>query len=163
MENYSNVQAVVKSIANGKTDVQLKLMKHARECIKPAMKYFEDHLKAEIMSVPMKAFKAARLFSPHYVKEIKHECAPVNSLLDLPFVTSSIVSELTDEFPKYAILTNYISPDYTALAFWKDHGTIIPKWNDVAKNIVVLQPSFWDLLCKKCENFPKELWGKWKS
>ena len=56
IENYSNVQAVVKSIANGKTDVQLKLMKHARECIKPAIKYFEDHLKAEIMSVPMKAF-----------------------------------------------------------------------------------------------------------
>ena len=69
MENYSNVQAVVKSIANGKTDVQLKWMKHARECIKPAMKYFENHLKAEIMSVPMKAFKAARLFSPHYVKK----------------------------------------------------------------------------------------------
>ena len=95
MENYSNVQAVVKSIANGKTDVQLKWMKHARECIKPAMKYFENHLKAEIMSVPMKAFKAARLFSPHYVKKIKPECAPLNSLLNLPFVTSSIVSELT--------------------------------------------------------------------
>ena len=61
--------------------------------------------------------------------------------MDLPFVTSSIVSELTDEFPKYAILTNDISPDYTALAFWKDHGTTIPKWNDVAKNVVVLQPS----------------------
>ena len=69
MENYSNVQAVVKSIANGKTDVQLKWIKHARECIKPAIKYFEDHLKAEIMSVPMKAFKAARLFSPHNVKK----------------------------------------------------------------------------------------------
>ena len=59
------------------------------------------------------------------MKNIKHECAPVNSLLDLPFVTLSIVSELTDEFPKYAVLTNDISPDYIALAFWKDHGTIM--------------------------------------
>ena len=30
---------------------------------------------------------------------------------------------------------------YTALTFWKDHGTTIPKWNDVTKNVVVLQPS----------------------
>ena len=32
MENYSNVQAVVKSIVRG-------------ECIKPATTYFEDHVK----------------------------------------------------------------------------------------------------------------------
>ena len=126
MENYSNVQAVVKSIANGKTDVQLKWMKHARDHIKPAMKYFEDHMKAEIMSIQMKAFKTAQLFSPHYVKKIKPECAPLNSLLNLPFVTSSIVSELTGELPKYAVLANDISPDYTALDFWKDHSTTIP-------------------------------------
>ena len=68
---------------------------------------------------------------------------------------SSIVSELTDEFPKYAILTNYISPDYTALAFWKDHGTITLKWNNVAKNVVVLQPSFWELLGKNVRIFQK--------
>ena len=33
------------------------------------------------------------------------------------------------------------SSQYTALAFWKDHGITILKWNDVAKNIVVLQSS----------------------
>ena len=119
MENYPNVQAVVKSITGGKTDVQLKWMKYARECINPAMKYFEDHLKAEIMSVPMKAFKAARLFSPHYVKKIKPECAPLNSLLNLPFITSSILNELTDEFPMYVVATNDISAEYAALTFGK--------------------------------------------
>ena len=92
MENYTIVQAIVKSIANGKTDVQLKWMRHVRECIKPAMKYFDEHLKADLMDIPMKAFKAARYFSPHYVKKINPECADLNSLLNLPFITSSIVS-----------------------------------------------------------------------
>ena len=60
MEHYPNVQAVVASIANGKSEVQLKWMKHARECIKPAIKYFDEHLKADLMDIPLKAFKAAR-------------------------------------------------------------------------------------------------------
>ena len=39
MENYPNVQAIVKSIVStSKTDAQLKWIKHARECIKPASK-----------------------------------------------------------------------------------------------------------------------------
>ena len=73
-------------------------MRHARECIK-AMKYFYEHLKAELMDIPMKAFKAARYFSPHYVKKIEPACDDL-SLLNLLFITSSKLSELRDEFPK---------------------------------------------------------------
>ena len=92
------------------------------------------------MSVPMKVFKAARLFSPHYVQNIKPESAPLNTLLNFPFITSSILSELTNEFPKYAVLASDISSEYDTLAFWKDHGTAIPKWSDAAKRVMVLQP-----------------------
>jgi len=42
MENYPNVQAVVRSIAKGKTDLQLKWMKYARLCIKPALDYYKN-------------------------------------------------------------------------------------------------------------------------
>ena len=60
MEHYPNLHAVVESIARGKNDAQLKWMRHARQCIKPAIKYFEEHLKADLMDIPLKAFKAAR-------------------------------------------------------------------------------------------------------
>ena len=60
MENYCiHVQAVVKSIAKGKTDVQQRWMRFVNVCIKPALDYYKEHLKADLMNIPMKAFKAA--------------------------------------------------------------------------------------------------------
>ena len=54
--------------------MQLKWMKHARLCIQPALDYFQEHLQASIMSVPLKAFKAARFFDPHFLNKTKPEC-----------------------------------------------------------------------------------------
>ena len=55
---------------------------------------------------------------------------------------SSVLSELTDEFPKYAVLASHISSEYDTLAFWKDNGTEISKWSDAAKRVMVLQGVF---------------------
>ena len=51
------------------------------------------------------------------------------------------MSELRDEFPKYAVLTAEVSSDYSSLNFWKDHETSMPKWSEAAKNAFLLQPS----------------------
>ena len=53
MENYFNVQAVVRNITKS-TEQQLKWMKYARQCIKPALDYYKEHLEADIMSTPLK-------------------------------------------------------------------------------------------------------------
>ena len=142
MENYPNVQAIVKSIVSAsKTDAQLKWIKHARECIKPASDYFNEHLKAEIMSVPLKAFKATRMFNPHHMKKVKPECASLSSLSCIPFVTTSILDELYEEFPKYVPLVDEISPEYTTLEFWRDNAVALPKWSESARTVMLLQPS----------------------
>ena len=141
MEHYPNVQAIVKSIAKGKNDVEMKWMRHARDCIKPAMKYFDEHLKAELMNTPMKAFKAARYFSPHFLKQIKPECADLNSLLNLPFITPSQLSELREEFPKYAVLTEELSNTISSLQFWNNNALSLPKWSHAAQHVFLLQPS----------------------
>ena len=54
MENYPNVHV---SIADGKTDIQLKWMRHAISFIKPALDYNSEHLKADLMSIPLKALE----------------------------------------------------------------------------------------------------------
>ena len=94
-----------------------------------------------LIVIPLKAFKAARYFSPHFVKKIKPECADLSSLQNLPFITPTRLLELRDEFPKYAVLTADLSCDYSSLKFWKDHELSIPKWSDAARNIFLLQPS----------------------
>lgn len=69
-------------------------MKYPRECIKPGMDYFDEHLKTDITSVLLKAFKAACLFSPHFIKKIKPECTALDRLSALPFITPFTLSEL---------------------------------------------------------------------
>ena len=59
----------------------------------------------------LKAFKAARLLLPQYVKKINPECAALDSLLVFPFISVDTLSQLKEKFPKYVVLTNEISPD----------------------------------------------------
>ena len=141
MENYPNVHAVVTSIADGNTDIQLKWRRHTISCIKPALEYYSGHLKADLMSIPLQAFKAARLFSPHNLQKIKPECTSLISLLVFLFITPSNLTELKEEFPKYIALTEEVSSEYTILYFWKDHAAAIPKWSDAARKILLVQPS----------------------
>ena len=117
MENYPNVQAVVKSIAKGKADVQQRWMRYVNACIKPALDYYKEHLKADLMNIPMKAFKAAQLFSPHYLQRIKPECTRLTDLLAFPFITEATLIALKEEFPKYAAIAEDISSEFTVLDF----------------------------------------------
>ena len=42
-----NIHAIITSIVDGKTVVQLKWMRHATSSIKPALGYYSEHLKAD--------------------------------------------------------------------------------------------------------------------
>ena len=61
------------------------------------------------MSIPLQAFKAACLISPHDLQKIKLECASLTSLLVFPFITLSNLAELKEQFPKYVALTEEVS------------------------------------------------------
>ena len=76
-------------------------IKYARQCIKPALDYYKEHLQADIMCTPLKVFKAARLFNPHYLKKVKPQNVALNTLSALPFVTDSILAGLKEEYPLY--------------------------------------------------------------
>ena len=141
MENYPNVQGVVKSIAKGKTDVQQRWMRFVNACIKPALDYYKEHLKADLMNIPMKAFKAARLFSPHIVQKIKPECTGLTDLLSFPFITESALTALKEEFPKYAAIAEDVSDEFTVLEFWKSNSKELPKWGEAASRVLLCQPS----------------------
>jgi len=134
MENYPNVQAVVKNISRS-TEQQLRWRKYARQCIKPAL----EHLQADIMSTPLKAFKAARLFDPHYLNKVKPQNVALNSLLVLPFVTEPIMAQLKEEYPQYAAAD--LSTDCEIVTFWNLHANSIPIWKENAAKVLLLQPS----------------------
>ena len=140
MKNYPNVQAVVRNIAKS-TEQQLKWIKCARQCIKPALDYYKEHLQADIISTPLKAFKAARLFDPHYLNKVKPQSVALTTLSVFPFVTEPLLSDLKQEFPLYVAAAEDISFDCETLMFWKQYANNIPKWKEAVAKIILLQPS----------------------
>ena len=141
MENYPNVQAIAKSIASGKADVQQRWMRYAKSCIKPALDYYKEHLNADLMSIPMKAFKAARLFSPLILQKTKPECTALTDLLAFPFITESTLAALKEEFPRYAAIVEDVSNEDTVLDFWRNNSKSLPKWAEAASKGLLCQPS----------------------
>ena len=135
LENYPNLQAVVKSIAKEKLYVQQKWLQYANRCIKPALDYYSQHLKADLMSNPLNAFKAARLFSPLSIQKTKPECTALSSLLAFPFITESLLAALKEEFPQYVAAAEEVSPDYSILRFWKTHSDSLPNWGKAASKV----------------------------
>lgn len=140
MENYPNVQAVVRNISRS-TEQQQKWRKYARKCITPALDYYKEHLEADIMSTPFKAFKAARLFDPHYLNKVKPQNVALNLLSVLPFNTDPILAHLKEEYPQYAAAAEGISSECETITFWKQYANGIPKWKEIAARVLLLQPS----------------------
>ena len=93
------------------------------------------------MSTPLKAFKAARLFDPHYLNKVKPQNVALNSLLVLPFVTEPIMAQLKEEYPQYAAAAEDLSTDCEIVTFWNLHANSIPIWKENAAKVLLLQPS----------------------
>ena len=115
MAHYPNVQAVTASIAGGDPAVQQWWVTYATSCIKPALDYYAEHLKADLMSVPLNAFKAARMFSPHKLREVKPDCAALDSLSAFPFFKPLALAAMKDEYPQYLAAAEDITSEYSSL------------------------------------------------
>ena len=139
MENYPNVQTVVRNISRS-TEQQLKRRKYTRKCIMLALDYYKEHLEADVMSTPLKAFKAARLFDPHYLR-VKSQNVALNLLSVLPFITDPILAHLKEEYPQYDAAAEDISSECETITFWKQYTNGIPKWKEIVAKVLLLQPS----------------------
>ena len=93
------------------------------------------------MSNPIKAFKAARLFDPHYRNKVKPQNVALNTLSALPFVTDSILAGFKEEFLLYAAAAEDISSECESMMFWKQYTNNAPRWKEIAAKVVLPQPS----------------------
>ena len=138
--HYPNVEAIISSLSNDPI-VQQQLRTYALSCLKPALDYYREHLKADLMSVPLSAFKAARLFSPQKLQEMKPDITVLDTLTIFPFISVADLVQMKDEYPKYLAAVEDISPDYDPLDFWKNHESTVHTWSKVTQKVLLLQPS----------------------
>eukprot|EP00117_Sycon_ciliatum_P030736 scpid46359/ scgid24172/ len=102
---YPNVASVAKDIAgNDDVDYQQELLAHAKQCFRPAIDYFLrrfNHREGDLFPL-VRAFKAARLFSPHFVSETRPTLVQIDALRVFPALnTDAAIAELKEELPAY--------------------------------------------------------------
>ena len=93
------------------------------------------------MSGSVAAFKAARLFLPQKVVELKPDAAAVDSLQAFPFFKASVLGDLKSELPNYLAKAADVHIDLDPLDWWKNHSADLPHWSAAAANVLLVQPS----------------------
>ena len=117
--HYPNLQAVARQMSGGDTNTQQQMIQYGKECVQPAIEYFKAYLSGPL-KIALSAFKAARLFVPHKVTEMKPDSSDIDSLTAFPFLSSQeILSALKTELPQYSAQADGTSSDYSPLEFWK--------------------------------------------
>ena len=89
----------------------------------------------------MKAFKAARLFVPQKVNDMKPDANTINSLAAFPFFTSSTLSNLKSELPVYLVKAADISADTCVVDWWERNCHSLPHWSSAVKKVLLVQPT----------------------
>ena len=99
-----------------------------------------------IVSQSVALFKAARLFSPRYIKISRPTATDVDWLRVVPFLSwNDVIQSLKDELPDY-IGKAYATPDVfddfiDTLPWWKATVQDLPCWAAAVQKMVLVQPS----------------------
>ena len=114
-----NVTAVAKSQANGNSVNERQLLDYAHVCVKPAYDYFKLKFDQDLKPV-MKAFKAARLFSPSKINAMRPSPSDVDELNAFPFFSTSLIEELKKELPDYLSIAEDVCSAIDPISWWKN-------------------------------------------
>lgn len=135
---HPNVQAIVREAFPNNLPLQSQWINYAVMCVKPGIDYFNSNLHDDGV---IKAFKAARLFSPHRLSEMQPSATDIDILSAFPFFDSGCVVALQAELPTYLSLSADVSSGIDILKWWKDHHEELPKWSAAALSVFLVQPS----------------------
>ena len=134
-----NVEAVTQAVSHGSHTTKQRLLNHAKTCAQPAHSYYKRQL-ASSLKVPLKAFKAARLFSPTKVHVMEPTLSTVDTLATFPFLKEKLL-DLKHELPLYISKAADVSESFDCLKWWKTYTTDLPIWSSAAKQVLLVQPS----------------------
>ena len=92
------------------------------------------------LSPVVAAFKAARLFSPSNVNEMKPTTADIDELKAFPFLRDKL-ENLKLELPVYIAAAEDVSNTTDVLEWWKSNESKLPHWAEACKRALLVQPS----------------------
>lgn len=140
LSHYPNLSAIAGELSNGNTELQQQLEMYGKQCVQPSIKYYRERLE-DSMKIPLKAFRAARIFLPSKVQEMKVDISSVDELAVYPFISSTTLEQLKAELPRYIASCEDVDPSYDVCKFWRNHSDSLPYWSGAAAKVITLQPS----------------------
>ena len=139
--HYPNMAAIANTLAPGNQSVVQQWMQYGMDCVQPGIDHFHSKFGND-SSLPLNAFKAARLVSPLKVNDLKPVAADIDSLKCIPILNDNeIIKNLKKELPSYLAKTSGISADVDVLNWFKRNENELPHWSAAFKLLVLIQPS----------------------
>jgi len=108
LQHYPNLNAVARKLFGTSTTLCNKLMQYGKACVQPGLLYFQSKFSNEL-SNSLAAFKAARLFVPSRIQEMKPDIAHINELKGFAFLSDQILENLRQELPNFLAKASDIS------------------------------------------------------
>ena len=121
--------------------LQQNIINYATACVQPGLDYFNKIFDSTLKDMLL-AFKAARYFSPHRLKDIEPDAEAINSIKAFPFLDSQeILNDLKQELPSYQAKVIDLDPAVDILQWWHRNEHELSCWAAAARKILLVQPS----------------------
>ena len=139
--HFPNLIAVAKKLGGGDHTTRTKqLIQYGMSCVSPGLEYYGTKF-SEDLAESVAAFKAARLFVPQKVLDLKPDAAAVDTLASFPFLNTRVLNDLKSELPDYLAKADDVAMDVTTTDWWKRHQADLPHWSRAAQLVALVQPS----------------------
>ena len=146
VSHFPNVDAIAKELCPGNPVGQQQWVTYALQCLKPGFDYLTQVFSTTLNDA-VTVFKAARLFNPQKLQEIRPSAESVDSLSVFPFFDGLTLSNLKTELPLYLAKAIDVAPMVCPLQWWWSNAAELPYWSQAAQKVLLLQPSSAALEC----------------
>ena len=107
-----NIDAVTSKLAGGLPHIQQQWRTYALGCVKPGVDYLQNTMPGKLKN-SLEVFKAAKLFNPKKVNEMKPTATSISclSVITITFLDNAEIENLKRELPVYLTKADDLSPD----------------------------------------------------
>ncbi|KAK3731973.1 hypothetical protein QZH41_003372 [Actinostola sp. cb2023] len=117
--NLPNLEALSRHVSGGNAVFAQQCYQYGVAAIQPGWEYFTQTVMG-VMGPQVLIFKAARLFSPHQVCQLRPVANDVDIVTSIAFLNDpALIANLKNELPRYLAKADGIDDDVDPLGWWK--------------------------------------------
>ena len=139
--NLPNLVALSREVSGGNLAFAQQCYQYGVAAIQPGWEYFTQTVMGA-MGPQVEIFKAARLFSPQQICQLRPVANDVDIITSVAFLDDpALIANLKNELPMYLAKADGIDNDVDPIGWWKANEADLPFWSAAAKLVLLMQPS----------------------